>query len=354
MKNTDIIQYRLFNHQIAETSFTQPEEIVSYYAAMQAQDWSMAKWALGLRLPHLEEKNIEEKFNSGKILRTHMLRPTWHFVAPKDLCWIQKLTAPRVHQANKMYYTKHGITPKLISKTQPIIAKALAGKNYMTREEMNAHLVKNKITANLIQLTYILMYAELECLICSGPRMGKQFTHALVEERTPATKTFSREEALKKLTSIYFTTRGPATVYDFSWWSGLMLKDVREGIEMLGSGFVKESIDGKEYIFKPAPVPDLKVKQTTFLIPDYDEYGISYKDRSVYHHPKWKETEAMTNADYYHAIAVDGYFGGTWGKKTVSGAPKASVNPFKSLTAAQKKKVDTALSAYHQFFAIAQ
>ena len=110
MKPQDIIAHRLLRHQIAETSFTQPEEIVSYYGAMQAQDWSMAKWALGLRLPHLKEKEVEAKFNSGKILRTHILRPTWHFVAPKDLCWIQKLTAPRVHQANKMYYTKHDIT----------------------------------------------------------------------------------------------------------------------------------------------------------------------------------------------------------------------------------------------------
>jgi hypothetical protein len=117
---------------------------------------------------------------------------------------------------------------------------------------------------------------------------------------------------------------------------------------------VKENIDGKEYIFKPATVPDLKGKQTTFLIPDYDEYGISYKERSVYHHPKWKETEAMTNADYYHAIAVDGYFGGTWSKKAVKGIPKAIANPFKSLTSAQMKKVDKALKAYHQFFSTAQ
>ena len=113
MTSRDIIAHRLVRHQIAETSFTQPEEIVSYYGAMQSQDWSMAKWALGLRLPRLKEKDVEEKFNSGKILRTHMLRPTWHFVAPKDLCWIQKLTSPRVHQANKLYYGKFDITPKL-------------------------------------------------------------------------------------------------------------------------------------------------------------------------------------------------------------------------------------------------
>jgi len=187
-------------------------------------------------------------------------------------------------------------------------------------------------------------------LICSGPRKGKQFTHALVEESVPASKELSREEALKKLTNLYFASRGPATVYDFSWWSGLTLKDVREGIELLGSEFVKENVDGQEYIFKPEAVPDLKGKQTTFLMPDYDEYGISYKDRNVYHHPKWKETEVMLSADYFHAISVDGYFGGTWSKKTVKNSTQANVNPFKSLNAAQKKKVDKAVKRYDQFF----
>jgi hypothetical protein len=228
MKSTDIINYRLFNHQIAETSFTQPEDIISYYGAMQSQDWAMAKWALGLRLPHLNEKDVEEKFNAGKILRTHIMRPTWHFVSPKDIRWIQQLTSHRVHQAIKLHFGKFDITPKLLSKTESIITKALEGKNYLTREELNAHFAKNKIGGDRMRLTYLIMHAELQCLVCSGPRKGKQFTHALLEERAPAALALSRDEALKKLTHIYFNSRGPATAYDFSWWSGFTLKEVRE------------------------------------------------------------------------------------------------------------------------------
>jgi len=350
MKPQDIIAYRLVRHQIAETSFTQPEEIINYYGAMQSQDWAMAKWALGLRLPHLKDKDLEEKYNAGKILRTHFLRPTWHFISPKDLRWMQALTSTRVRQANASQIRKLDVNPKLILKTEKIIANALRDKNYQTRDELNLVFEKNKIKADQLQLVYILMHAELEALICSGPRKGKQFTYALVEERVPATKALSREAALKKLTNIYFNSRGPATVYDYSWWSSLTLKDAREGIEMLGTGFEKEIIEGKEYIFKPAPVPDLKGKQTTFLIPDFDEYGISYKDRSLYHHPKWKETESMTNADYFHAIAVDGYFGGTWNRKTVKNKMTAEVHPFQSLSQTQKKKVQKAMIAFNAFF----
>ena len=350
MNSKDIITHRLISHQIAGTSFTQPEEILSYYGAMQAQDWSMAKWAFGLRLPHVKDKDVEDKFNAGKILRTHMLRPTWHFVSPKDIRWMLKLTSPRVHQAIKMYKAKFGLAPKIFLKTESILIKALQGKNYLTRDELKTHFEKNKIKADGIKLAYIIMHAELEGLICSGPRKGKQFTYALIDEIIPAAKEMSEEAALKKLTHIYFNSRGPATEKDFSWWSGLTLKDVRAGIEMLDTNFVKETIEGQEYIFKPMPLPDLKRKQTTFLIPDFDEYGISYKDRKLYHHPKWKETEAMTNADYFHAIAVDGYFGGTWNRSISKNKIAAEIHPFKSLSPTQKKNVQKALTAFTSFF----
>lgn len=351
MNSKDIIAHRLVRHQIAETSFTQPEEIIAYYGAMQAQDWSMAKWALGLRLPHLREKDVDDQFNSGKILRTHMLRPTWHIVSPKDIRWMQKLTSPRVHQFNKTYYQKFDLGPKEFSKTEGILQKVLQGKNYLTRDELKTSFEKNRIKTDPLSLALILMHAELEALICSGPRKGKQFTYALLDEMIPAAKEISTEAALKKLAHLYFISRGPATIKDFSWWSGLTMKDAKSGVEMLDKSFVKEVIEGQEYIFKPMSIPDLKGKQTTFLIPDYDEYGISYKDRSLYHHPKWKETEAMTNADYFHAIAVDGYFGGTWSKKTIKNKIIAEIQPFVSLSAKQMKSVEKAQLVFNSFFA---
>ena len=350
MTPKQVIALRLFNHQILETSFTLPEEIISYYGAMQAQDWSMAKWALGLRLPHLKEKDVDDKLNDGSILRTHILRPTWHLVSPKDIRWMQQLTAHRVHQANKTPYKNTGLDPKVFLKTEKIIQKALEGKNYLTREELSTHFDKNIIKGDRMRLTYIVMNSELQGLICSGPRIGKQFTYALMEERVPQAKSYSKDEALKKLTSIYFNSRSPATVKDYSWWSGLTLAEARAGVEMLNVELLNVVIEGETYFFKAGPVPEIKGKQSTFLIPDYDEYGISYKDRSFYHHPKWKDTETMTNADYFHAIAVDGYFGGTWNKKISGKKMEVTVQPYLSLNKHQQNLVKAAVKKYHTFF----
>lgn len=350
MTRKEVIALRLLNHQILSTSFEKPEELISYYGAMQAQDWSMAKWALGLRILPLTEKDVDQKFNEGKILRTHMLRPTWHFVSRHDIRWIQQLTAHRVHQANKLYYQKTNLDAKQFVKTEKIMIKALGNNNYLTREELNFHFKKNKIAADGMRLAYITMHAELEGLICSGPRKGKQFTYALIEERVPPVKAISKDESLKKLTTVYFNSRGPATVKDYAWWSGLTLSEARAGVEMLSVEFLKELIEGEEFYFKASPIPDIKGKQSTFLIPDYDEYGISYKDRSFYHHPKWEKLHTMSNADYFHALAVDGYFGGTWNKKTIKNKVIAQVIPFNSLTSLQLKNVDKAHQRFDAFF----
>jgi hypothetical protein len=128
MTPKEVVALRLLNHQILFTSLTQPEELVSYYGAMQAQDWSMAKWALGLRLPHLKEKDVEAKLNDGSILRTHILRPTWHLVSPADIRWMQELTAHRVHLANKTPYKNIGLDPKVFPKTEKNYRQSIGRK----------------------------------------------------------------------------------------------------------------------------------------------------------------------------------------------------------------------------------
>jgi hypothetical protein len=264
---------------------------------------------------------------------------------------MQQLTAYRVHQANKTPYKNVGLDPKVFLKTEKIIRKALEGKNYLTREELNSYFDKNTIKGDRMRLAYVIMNAELQGLICSGPRKGKQFTYALIEERVPEVKPISKEAALKKLTSIYFNSRGPATIKDFSWWSGLTQTEARVGVEMMSADLFKEKIEGQEYFFRATPIPDIKGKQSSFLIPDYDEYGISYKDRSFYHHPKWKQTEVMSNSDYFHAIAVDGYFGGSWNKKLIGNKIEVTRNPFSSLTKTQLNSVEKAVKAFKKFFA---
>ncbi|MFZ1678738.1 MAG: winged helix DNA-binding domain-containing protein [Saprospiraceae bacterium] len=346
----EIINLRLINQQIADTKYTKPEEIVSYLGAMQSQDWAMAKWAIGLRLPGVKDADVEKAFNEGKILRTHLLRPTWHFVTPPDIRWLLELTSHRVQAFNASYYRKQDLDQKTFKKCNAIMTKALRDHHYLTRNELKDLFTKAKINTDDLRLTLIMMNAELEELICSGPRKGKQFTYALLDEVTPIAKEISKEAALKKLTQQYFTTRGPATIYDFAWWSGLTLKDVRNGIELLGKEFSTETIEGKELIYIPLAVPDLKEKQTTFLIPDYDEYGISYKDRSIYHHPKSSKEQKGNNPFFVHAISVEGYFGGSWNRPTGKNKKDIQIQTLEHVSKKQLSEINKAVKKYEAFF----
>src|SRR5215213_1231205 len=252
MTRPDIITQRLLNQQIATTRFKKPEEIVKWMVAMQSQEYAFAKWAIGLRLPGSTDASIEKAFNNGAILRTHLLRPTWHFVTPGDIRWLLVLTAPRVKAANTYMAGKLGLTNKIFNRSNDIIAKLLQGEKQLNRTAIKTALELAKIKTGENRMSHLLFGAELDGIICSGPREGKQFTYALLDERVQPSKPLTRDEALATLAKRYFMSRGPATLHDFVWWSGLTVKDARAGIATLPSGFEKETIDGKEYIFMPA------------------------------------------------------------------------------------------------------
>ncbi len=245
MTLSDIATHRLVNQQIAETTCKTPQEIVTSLVAMQSQEFVIAKWAIGLRLPGSTESDIDKAFNEGSILRTHLMRPTWHFVVPADIRWLLALTAPRVNAINAYMYRKCELDDKLFNRTNDIMIKMLEGGKHLTRTEINSAFEKEKIIRDGIGLSCIMMKAELEGIICSGPRVGKQFTYALLEERVSKVKAFDRDEALSKFVFRYFTSRGPATLQDFTTWSGLTMKDAKDGVESLKTKLTKEIIEGK-------------------------------------------------------------------------------------------------------------
>src|SRR4030095_10783324 len=204
MKISELLARRLTNQQIIESKFKKPEELISYIYAMQAQDFAMAKWAIGLRLKNLHDTDIEKAFNTGKILRTHVMRPTWHFVCPRDIKWLLKLTAPRVIQASSFVFRRAGLDDKIFKKANKVLAKSLRGK-FLNRAQIKSELEKAKLNCDGLRLGFFLMRAELDALICSGPRIGKQHTYSLLDERAPNAAKLSREESLAKLANKYFT-----------------------------------------------------------------------------------------------------------------------------------------------------
>ncbi|GLU52351.1 winged helix DNA-binding domain-containing protein [Dyadobacter frigoris] len=349
MTTPEIIHARLVNQQIAETKFSKPEEIVTHLVAMQAQEYAMAKWAIGLRLPNIFDEDIEQAFNEGRILRTHIMRPTWHFVSSADIRWMISLTVPRVNAVNAFMYRKCELTPKIFSQCNDIIVANLEGNKHLTRATLKSELEKKIVTGDGVRLSCIMMQAELEGIICSGPRDGKQFTYALIDERVPKTRPLTKEESLAELVKRYFKSRGPAQIEDFVMWSGLTVKDAKAGISMLPKDFVKEEIDGKNYIYYPVPAASGKIR-STFLMPDYDEYGMSYKDRSaIYSLPPKILDNPKLNIPYNRMIVVDGQITGSW-KRTIKGKEIAiELDFFKKINKKQEQAVQLAVKKFCSF-----
>ena len=349
MTSAEIVRYRLFNHQLADPKFKKPEQVVSWLGAMQAQEYAMAKWAIALRSTGVTDADVEKKFNDGKILRTHLLRPTWHFVSPEDIRWMLELTKPRVHASNAYMYRKLELDARVFSATGKIFEKILHNKNYKTREALNEEFAKHKIIASGLRLGYIFMHAELEGLICSGPRQGKQFTYALLDDRAGKGETLTREQALAELTERYFVSRGPATIKDFVTWSGLTVKDAKQGLGTVGDKLEKFAVDGNEYHYKPHVIKQAEI-ESTFLMPDYDEYGMSYKDRSVLM-PQTKavQQKLRSSSEYSHWLVIDGQIAGVWERKPKTKTTDVTATPFLKLSKEQQRSVKNAVNRFATF-----
>ena len=281
MKFEEIAMHRLQQQQLGVSNLHTATALVTWLGAVQAQEYSATKWGLGLRLPHKIDADIEDELSKGSILRTHVLRPTWHLVAAQDLRWLLQLTAPRVHAANAYMYKKEGLDASLFHKSADLLQKALEGGKQLSREELNAEFLRHNIKAEGHRLSYLMMHAELEGIICSGARRGNQFTYALLEERVPPAKAKDREEALAELTLRYFTSRGPAMLKDFATWSGLTLTDCKKGAALVGTALQSAQINGEAYYFSSLSTSlQPKTNKSLHLLPIYDELIMGYKDRS--------------------------------------------------------------------------
>ncbi len=344
MTLTEIAQYRLSNQQLADTKIKSAVEMVEWLGAVQGQEYAQTKWGLGLRLPHLSDNDIENELNEGKILRTHLLRPTWHFVSAKDIRWLLNLTAPRVHQANAYMYRQLELDDNIFNCCNDILIKTLQDGKQLTRDNINEEFKKHKIIAKGHRLSYIMMYAELEGIICSGARQGNQFTYALLDERVKHKKSLEKDEALAKLTTRYFNSRNPATVKDFATWSGLTISDCKKGIEMIKPLLKKEIIEQQEYFFNPNISLTDKQPDKIYLLPIYDEFIMGYKDRNAI-----MALENNASFRYDCMIVFNGQVIGTWKRTILKNGIDLEYDFFKPLNKHQNKTFDEAVNRFSEF-----
>lgn len=311
---------RLRASRLAGPPFADPVEAVRYLTAVQSQDYPAAAWAIAQRTVGATATGIDDLFDRGLLLRTHVLRPTWHFVLPADIRWLLALTARRVHMAAAYQYRRVGLDDEVFAQSHAVLARALESAGHLTRAELRAALHTAGIETDGLRFGLLVMAAELDGVICSGPRRGRHFTYALLDERAPNGRTMTdRDEALAELARRYIVTHGPAQARDVAWWSGLTVSDVRRGLDAARPAIEPETIDGR--VFWSAAGDDRSHgddgEPKVHLLPNFDEYTVAYADRS--HIVAGSPLEGAPSADLLaNVVVLDGRPIGHW-QRTLQG-----------------------------------
>ena len=349
MNIVDIPYLRLYNQQIIGSKFRTPKEIVSWMGAIQAQDFGMSKWAVGVRLNGATEQTVASAIDNGDIIRTHLMRPTWHLTVAEDVYWMLELTTPQIKGVMKFRDKVLELDPTVYEKTNFIIANALQGGKHLSREELSGEFQMANIPTDYNKVSHYLMRAEIDELVCSGRTINNKSTFALLSERVPQVQRFSREESASKLALSYFLSHGPATLQDFIWWSGLPISLSRHALESIKSKLVSEKIENQTFWFSDSlsiPAPD---KNTVFLLPAYDEFTISYRDRTASLTLDMHRKAISSNGIFRPIIVINGEVGGLWRKTTQKDNIRLEINLFQPVGNSIKEQIEEAVAQYGSY-----
>lgn len=342
MTSKAIVLRRLVSQGLAAPRFSSAEEVVRWMGCVQAQDFAMGKWGVGLRLISATDAAIGADFDAGRILRTHVLRPTWHFVLPEDIGWMVRLTGPRVRAGALSMHRQLGIDKTILLKSKKVLIKALTDTDGFTRAELAVVFRRAKINTDDIRMGMLMMDAELDGLICSGPRRGKQFTYRLLVERG---LDLSGDAALGELARRYFVSRGPATVADLAWWGGLPLGQAKRGLEVVRGELRYEVVEGQEYLFGADGFAGAAAAPV-LLLPAWDEYTVAYKDRSHFLHA---DHVGRSSYGLKPVVVVDGRVVGVWRRVLERERVIVEVSAFRDLSKAVVRGVGMAAKGYGKF-----
>lgn len=330
-----IARQRLRSQRLTGPPLASAEQVVGHLGAVQAQEYALAKWSLGQRAEGVDDAAVDRALADGGIVRTHLLRPTWHFVLAADLRWLMALSAPRVHQQNGHMYRQTGVEQV----DAGLLTRALGGGARLTRAELGKVL-----GAEGMRLSYLLMRAELDLVICSGGLRGRQQTYALVDERVPQAPPIPREEALAELTRRYFTSHGPATVRDFVAWSGLTVSDARRGLE-IATDLEQVVVGDRTYWAADLSAVEAAAPRV-HLIQLLEEYIMGYRESRDVMAPLPGETVPREVA------LLDGRMIGRWQRTSTRTAMTVEVQIERPLDAAGTASLDAEVDRLGRFFGV--
>lgn len=323
------------------------KNLVAHMGAIQAQDFAMCRWALGCRVDGVSALDVEAVFNAGDIIRTHLLRPTWHLVSADDLWWMLQLTAPQIKTSIRPRFIHWGFTDELLHRAYDVIQEKLSGNVHKTRDELMVDLAEKGINTDEGRAYHLMLWAELDGIVCSGAIKAKEQTYALIDERIKLKSNYTKEEAAAKLAERYFISHGAATLADFVWWSGLKVTDARKALEANTSQLDSFIIDKDVYWFLPKN--QVLAENSCLLLPAFDEYIISYKNRDAVLKPEYGKHAISSNGIFKPVVVLDGQVVGIWKRTNKKAAIDLEFSLFTDIERRSKNLIEKTAKTYGIF-----
>ena len=351
MDAATIARRRLGSTRLTGPRFRSAEEAVGWHLAMQAQDYAPAKWSVGQRSRGLQDEDLDRALEEGSIVRTHVLRPTWHFVAAEDVRWLLALSGPRVLRAHAGRYAQLGLDGRSLARGERIIVRALSERGRMTRAQLAEALDRARFDRSDQRMAWLLSHCELRAVIGSGGLDGKQQTYALLDGRVPVGRRMDRDEAVVELVRRYLQSHGPATVKDLSWWSGMTMGDLRSARDHLGSEVRDETVDGLTLwsLRRTAPA---RAAGGVHLLQTYDELVVGFTESRFLGDPRVEGIREAWQGSRFPSglMLLDGRVAGYWRRTVESKGLRVEVHAHEPRRRGLAAKVDAAAAELGAFF----
>jgi hypothetical protein len=322
--------------------------LITYMGAVQAQDYAMAKWAVGIRLAGAADMDADRAVGDLTIVRTHVLRPTWHFIPAADAVWMIALSADRIKAQMGTRDRELGLDAKIFAKANGLLAGALTDNRSLGRADIALVLNRAGIKTDENRLSHILMHAEQDMVICSSAYAGSRPAYRLFPEVAAGVPMLSGDEARTVLARRYITARGPATRDDFAWWSGLPLGEAGRALAALEQETDTFVFEGKSYVMMKGREP-ADDDGSVLMLPAFDELLIGYRDRSAHIMPAHNPRAISSNGVFRPIVVARGQVAGIWSRTTKSNEVKTEVTLFDEPGAGLKTRIEEAVGRYGAF-----
>ena len=341
------VSQRLLSQQLICPQSATPKEVVAWMGAVQAQDYKGMRWAVAMRTKRPSLKAFKEAFDSGEIVRIHLMRGTWQLVSAEDYWPMIGLCSPKALAVTRGWMAGNGISipDDELFLIREILCRIVADRRSATKEDIVRGLAERGITMDDHRLSYHIRMAEFDGVLCSGDLLQVKPSYSLSTDKLPARKPFDRDETLMQLTLKYFRHAQPATLEDFAWWTGLNLSDCRRGIGILGNRLHTEKWQGRDfYLTEDSRTRGFR-KGRCILLSPFDEYLISYKSRDIVLAREHTHRAHNGSGIFWPVFLMDGKVAGNWS----STKDKITVAPFCGDDCIDPEAIDAEITRYLAF-----